>query len=243
MNIEMPRLSRSEQPWSGSVLRQVVAARDRAWGEYHRGVTRSQKYRAIREYFIEADGYEVRWPEAREVFKVYKEQLRDFLEDPMYGGGREARTVEEYGARFMLAWGGPEWEEEFDEEDSVAVADLVPSAEAVIVPAVEVDDSVEAPEAGVGAEAGAAGVEADLMPSAEADVTPSVEGDDAFGPNQASGVAEAGAAGVSSSVGSTLGRPPFGVIMVEPSVEELRRWEGAWRPVAFARRGGHGSGV
>ena len=101
----MLRLSRSEQLWSSSVLQQVVAARDRAGGECQRGVTRSQKYRAIREYFIEADGYEVRWPEARGVFDVHREQLRNFLEDPSYGSGREekAMTAEECGARFMLA--------------------------------------------------------------------------------------------------------------------------------------------
>ena len=64
------------------------------------------------------------------MFEVYKEQLRDFLEDPMYGGGQEARTVEEYGARFMLAWGGTEWEEECDEEELAVGTDLVPSAEA-----------------------------------------------------------------------------------------------------------------
>ena len=118
----------------------------------------------------------------------------------MYGSGREekAMTAEECGARFMLAWEGPDWEEESDEEESDAVADLVPSAKAEVVPSVEVNDSGEAPESGVGAE---------------------VE-----------------AAGFSSGGGSLVGRPPCGLIMVEPSAEELRRWEGTWRPIAFACR-------
>ena len=70
----------------------------------------------------------------------------------MYGSGREVESMTgaEYGARFMLAWGGTEWEEEWDEEESDAVADLVPSAEAEVVPLVEGDDSFEAYEAGGG---------------------------------------------------------------------------------------------
>ena len=104
----MPRLSRSQQPWSESILRQVVAARDRAWGECQRGVTRSQKYRAIQRYFQESEKYEDQWLEARAVFNVHKEELRVFLEDPMYGSGDrvEAMSPAEYGARFWLAWGG-----------------------------------------------------------------------------------------------------------------------------------------
>ena len=112
--VKMSESSRDAQPWSGFVLWEVVAAGECAWGEYHRAVTRSQKYLAIWRYFQEAESYEDRWPEAGEVFKVYKEQLRGFLEDPMYGSGRELESMTggEYGARFMLAWGGAEWEEE-----------------------------------------------------------------------------------------------------------------------------------
>ena len=33
-------------------------------------------------------------------------------------------------------------------------------------------------------------------------------------------------------------RPPWGVIMVEPTVEELQRWKGLWYPVPNARSGG-----
>ena len=104
----MSRLTRSEQPWSSSVLQQVVAARDRAWGECQRGVTRSQKYRAIQRYFQEAERYEGQWLEARVVFNVHKEELRAFLKDPMYGSGQkvESMSAAEYGARFWLAWGG-----------------------------------------------------------------------------------------------------------------------------------------
>ena len=52
---------------------------------------------------------------------------------------------------------------------------------------------------------------ADLVPSGNPEIIPSIEVD--------------------------AGRPPFGVIMVEPTVEELWRWRGLWRPVAYARRG------
>ena len=31
-------------------------------------------------------------------------------------------------------------------------------------------------------------------------------------------------------------RPPRGMIMVKPTAEEVRRWEGLWRPIAFACR-------
>ena len=148
----MSRLTRSEQPWSSSILQQVVAARDRAWGECQRGVTRSQKYRAIQRYFQEAERYEGQWLEARVVFNVHKEELRTFLEDPMYGSGQqvESMTAAEYGARFWLAWGGSEWEEEWDREESGAVADLVPSAEADVIPLVEGDDSFGPNEASGG---------------------------------------------------------------------------------------------
>ena len=94
--------------------------------------------------------------------------------------------------------GGTEWEEEWDEEESDAVADLVPLAEAEVVLSVEGGGSSEANEAGVGA--------------------------------------EAVAADVSSWVGSPMGRPPCGLIMVEPLAEELWKWEGTWRPIAFACR-------
>ena len=93
------------QPWSGSVHWQVVAARERVWREYQRGVTRSQKHRAIWRYFREAERYERRWPESRRIFNFHKEQIHDFLEDPIYGSGRESMTIEEYGARFEFGGG------------------------------------------------------------------------------------------------------------------------------------------
>ena len=63
----------------------------------------------------------------------------------MYGSGQkvESMSAAEYGARFWLAWGGSEWEEEWDREESGAVADLVPLAEAEVVPPVEGGDSFE----------------------------------------------------------------------------------------------------
>ena len=88
------------QPWSGSVLQQVVTARERVWREFQRGVTRSQKHRAIWRYFREAESYERWWPEARGIFNSHKNQIHDFLEDPVYGSGRESMTFEEYGATF-----------------------------------------------------------------------------------------------------------------------------------------------
>ena len=52
----------------------------------------------------------------------------------MYGsGGRvEAVSPAEYGARFWLAWGGSEWEEELmsDSDSFFADADLMSAAEA-----------------------------------------------------------------------------------------------------------------
>ena len=82
------RVPRHLQPWSESVRHLVVAARERAWGEYRQAVTRSQKYRAIGRYFIASEKFEVRWPEAKGVFDVYRELVREFLDDPSFGAGR-----------------------------------------------------------------------------------------------------------------------------------------------------------
>ena len=79
--------SQSYQPWSESVRLRVVAARDLAWGDCKRGVTRIQKFPAIQRFFREAEWYESRWEEARVVFEDHREGLRIFLRDPVDRGG------------------------------------------------------------------------------------------------------------------------------------------------------------
>ena len=80
--------AQKQQPWSESARLQVVAARDHAWSECQQGVTRAQKYRAIRHYFGVSELHENHWAEARAIFDVHREELRAFLSDPMYGGNR-----------------------------------------------------------------------------------------------------------------------------------------------------------
>ena len=85
--------------------------------------------------------------------------------------------------------------------------------------------------------------DADVMSAAEAEGSDSEEESDEEESDAAADLVPSGMSEVIPSMEVDAGRPPFGVIMVEPTVEELRRWRGLWRPVAYARRGGHGSGV
>ena len=87
--------------------------------------------------------------EARGIFNSHKDQIRDFLEDPVYGSGRESMTVEEYGARFQFG-GGESEGTGVNEGDPAAVADLVPLVEAEVVSSVEEDVSFQAVETGGG---------------------------------------------------------------------------------------------
>ena len=131
-NYLMSSILSDMQPWSDSVLQQVVTARESAWGEFRGGVTRSQKHRAIWRYFREAESYERWWPEMRGILNLHMNQIYDFLEDPFCGIGRESMTFEEYGARFQF--GGDESEGAgVNEGDPAVVADLVPSVEAEVV--------------------------------------------------------------------------------------------------------------
>ena len=115
------------------------------------GVTRSQKYRAIGQYFTESEKFEVRWPEARGVFNVHRERIRGFLNNPGYGSREmDAMTTEEKDARYMLAYEGLGRERIMEEEDADSLADDVSSSRAGVNPGGEGDSLVMDYEAGRG---------------------------------------------------------------------------------------------